>query len=57
MLSLSARGVRFLDADWDGEEPDVAVTEISLSIDRNRFSLRSRILVDGGVNPQQSGEI
>ena len=22
---------RFLDADWDGEEPDVAVTEISLS--------------------------
>ena len=35
---------RFLDADWDGEEPDVAVTEISLSIDGNRFNLRSRIL-------------
>ena len=35
---------RFLDADWDGEEPDVAVTEISLSIDGNRFNLGSRIL-------------
>ena len=35
---------RFLDADWDGEEPDVAVTEISLSIDGNRFNLHSRIL-------------
>ena len=57
MPSLSARGVRwssaassagrtrFLDADWDGEEPDVAVTEISLSIDGNRFNLGSRIIV------------
>ena len=35
---------RFLEADWDGEEPDVAVTEISLSIDGNRFNLRSQIL-------------
>ena len=36
--------MRFLDADWDGEEPDVAVTAINLSIDGNRFNLHSRIL-------------
>jgi hypothetical protein len=41
---IAAGRTQFLDADWDGEEPDVAVTEISLSIDGNRFNLRSRIL-------------
>ena len=41
---IAAGRTQFLDRDWDGEEPDVAVTEISLSIEGNRFNLRSRIL-------------
>ena len=41
---VTAGRTQFLEAAWDGEEPDVAVTEISLSIARNRFNLRSQIL-------------
>ena len=39
----TAGRTQFLEADWDGEEHDVTLTEISLSIARNRFNLRSQI--------------
>jgi hypothetical protein len=41
---IVAGEMQFLDEDRDGDEPDVAVSEIGLSIDGNRFVLRGIIV-------------
>jgi hypothetical protein len=36
--------MQFLDEDRDGDEPDIAVNELGLMIDGNRFQLRGRMI-------------
>jgi hypothetical protein len=36
--------MKLVDAGWDGEEPDVVITEIAALIEGNKFQMRSRML-------------